>query len=201
MKAITNQIATPIQTETYLDIDEDGLAESNELLSLQRTNYRDWGSDMILPDYIETLKGEYNPSTNNLQERINFESYYDSGNLQEVSKTDGTSIVYIWGYNEDYPIAKIENATYSDIVNLSSFGTNFSISEELSITQENQLRGLSNAMVTTYTYDPLTGITSMTDPKGYTTYYEYDDFNRLKQVKDADGNVVSHNEYHYKGQQ
>ena len=65
----------------------------------------------------------------------------------------------------------------------------------------NELRDLpilSDAMITTYTYDPLVGTTSMTDPKGYTTFYEYDEFNRLKSVKDADGNLYSTNEYNYK---
>jgi len=59
-------------------------------------------------------------------------------------------------------------------------------------------RALSNTQVTTYTYDPLIGVTSMTDPKGYTIYYEYDELNRLKQVKDADGNILSNNQYNYK---
>ena len=55
-----------------------------------------------------------------------------------------------------------------------------------------------DAMVTTYTYDPLVGITSMTDPKGYTVYYEYDDFNRLQRVKDQDGYIMSENKYYYR---
>ena len=54
------------------------------------------------------------------------------------------------------------------------------------------------AMVSTYTYDPLIGVTSMTDAKGYTMYYEYDEFNRLKHVKDKDGNILSENQYNYK---
>ena len=54
------------------------------------------------------------------------------------------------------------------------------------------------SMVTTYTYDPLIGITSATDPRGYTTYYDYDGFGRLNQVKDADGHILSANEYNYK---
>ena len=60
---------------------------------------------------------------------------------------------------------------------------------------------LTSAMVTTYTYDPLVGVTSITDPIGYTTYYEYDEFNRLKFVKDKDGKFLKKNEYHYKAQQ
>ena len=65
----------------------------------------------------------------------------------------------------------------------------------------NNLRNaIPNAMVTTYTYDPLVGITSTTDPRGYTTYYDYDNANRLKHVKDAQGNVLSENTYYYKNQ-
>ena len=52
--------------------------------------------------------------------------------------------------------------------------------------------------MTFYTYDPLIGVTSITDPRGYTVYYEYDNFNRLKQVQDADGNLVTDYHYHYK---
>ncbi len=57
---------------------------------------------------------------------------------------------------------------------------------------------LPGAQVTSFTYDPLVGISSMTDPKGYTTTYEYDQFNRLKSIKDADNNLLSDYEYHFK---
>ncbi len=56
------------------------------------------------------------------------------------------------------------------------------------------------SQVTTYTYSPLIGITSMTDAKGMTTYYEYDGYQRLLNVKDKDGNIVKHNEYRYVNQ-
>ncbi|WPU92472.1 RHS repeat domain-containing protein [Mucilaginibacter sabulilitoris] len=58
----------------------------------------------------------------------------------------------------------------------------------------------SDAQMTTYTYDPLVGMTSATDAKGITTTYEYDSFQRLKNVKDEDGHVVKHTDYHYAGQ-
>lgn len=58
----------------------------------------------------------------------------------------------------------------------------------------------SAAQMTTWTYNPLIGITSMTDPKCMTSYYEYDGFQRLMNIKDKDGNIVKHIDYHYQGQ-
>lgn len=52
--------------------------------------------------------------------------------------------------------------------------------------------------MTTYTYDPLVGITSVTDPNGQTTYYLYDELSRLKAIKDFKGNVVKRFDYQYK---
>ncbi|SHN37631.1 hypothetical protein [Mucilaginibacter sp. OK098] len=55
----------------------------------------------------------------------------------------------------------------------------------------------SDAQMTTYTYDPLIGLTSSTDAKGEITYYEYDPFQRLMNIKDKDGNIIKHMDYHY----
>ncbi len=58
----------------------------------------------------------------------------------------------------------------------------------------------SGALMTTYTYDPLVGLTSSTDGKGEVTTYEYDNFQRLMNVKDKDGNIIKHMDYHYLAQ-
>ncbi|MET3981617.1 hypothetical protein ABIB62_004233 [Mucilaginibacter sp. UYP25] len=57
-----------------------------------------------------------------------------------------------------------------------------------------------DAQMTTYTYDPLVGMTSMTDSKGLTMYFEYDGFQRLINIKDKDRNIIKHTDYHYQGQ-
>jgi YD repeat-containing protein len=56
----------------------------------------------------------------------------------------------------------------------------------------------SDAQMTTYTYKPLIGMTSQSDPKGTTAYYEYDNFGRLKLIKDDDNNVTQSFNYNYK---
>lgn len=55
----------------------------------------------------------------------------------------------------------------------------------------------SDAEVTTYTYDPITGITSMVDSNNIAVRYEYDESGRLKYVKDDDLNIVKKYEYNY----
>lgn len=58
----------------------------------------------------------------------------------------------------------------------------------------------AGAQMTTYTYAPLTGMTSQCDVKNKITYYEYDGLGRLKDIKDQDGNIIRTNQYHYLGQ-
>ena len=57
-----------------------------------------------------------------------------------------------------------------------------------------------DAQMTTYTYDPLIGMTSATDSNNQTTYYDYDGFQRLINVRDKDRNIIKHTDYHYQNQ-
>ncbi len=58
----------------------------------------------------------------------------------------------------------------------------------------------SDALMTTYTYKPLVGMTSQTDPNGQTIFYEYDDLGRLTQIKDCNNRLIQKTEYHYANQ-
>lgn len=204
-----NRLGEIIETSSYMDLNNNLIADSNELLSKQQSDYRIWYNDIISPEYFHTSKGANNAPEN----RVIFHSYHENGKVKEVSKTEGAHIVYIWGYDQTLPVAKIENATFGQIPTtvynaiLSASNSDIDDLTEDSLRSElEKLRdptycpNLSNALVTTYTYDPLIGVTSMTDPKGYTVFFEYDGFSRLERVKDGTGNILSNNRYHYKNQ-
>ena len=55
----------------------------------------------------------------------------------------------------------------------------------------------ATAQMTTYTYDPLVGMTTQMDAGSRATYYEYDGLQRLKRVRDQDYNILKTIEYAY----
>jgi hypothetical protein len=58
----------------------------------------------------------------------------------------------------------------------------------------------ATAQMTTYTYSPLVGQTTTCDVDNKVTYYFYDAYQRLKRIKDQDGNIIKTFQYHYANQ-
>ncbi len=56
------------------------------------------------------------------------------------------------------------------------------------------------AMVITFTYDPLVGVTSQCDTGNRIMYYEYDELKRLKCIRDQDKNIIKKICYNYAGE-
>lgn len=54
-----------------------------------------------------------------------------------------------------------------------------------------------DALMKTFTYEPLVGITSETDPSGKTIFYEYNNWGELKLIKDDQGNILKQYDYQY----
>ncbi len=149
-------------------------------------------------------------------EKVHYKEYDSKGNITEIEdKTSGLTTSFIWGYRQQYPIAQIVNATYSEIetvlgtTNMGKLMNGYILNPipyPPTVLTDTEIRNmlaplrtsLPDAQVTTYTYKPLVGMTSETDINGRTTYYEYDNFNRLKTIKDHDGNILKQFEYHYK---
>lgn len=166
----------------------------------KKTNYSDWFSNgnVIVPNSVELR----NPS-NALLERINFKLYDEFGHVLNLAKDGNLDVHYIYGFKNALPIAKIQNANTSEI---SGVGLNTNIlnnansADEVSGEIAKLYDLLPNKLIETYTYEPLIGYLKQTDPNGRSTFYEYDPFNRLKLIKDQNGNIVKQFCYNYANQ-
>ncbi|WP_165768923.1 DUF5977 domain-containing protein [Flavobacterium tructae] len=184
-------------------------------LSEQKTVYEKSAatSNLLLPRSVYANKGASSIDLS-LDKKITYDQYDDKGNILQYTLESGIPVSIIWGYNKTQPIAKIENVVYNLIpsATIASLQTlsNADIDNCLSdnCTEQKLREGLKtlisslpNAFISSYTYNPLVGVTSVTDPKGIPSYYEYDSFGRLKFVKDQDLNILQKYCYNYKGQQ
>jgi len=107
---------------------------------------------------------------------------------------------YLWGYRGMYPIAEIVNSTYN-IVSTALTGITadqLSDADAPDMDKVNSLRGvLTNSMVTTYTYKPLVGMKTVTDPRGITKTFDYDTSDRLITESDNNNKPIQKYDYHY----
>lgn len=187
---------------------------------LARGVYNRFSFENVLPNvYLSEVKqfnladpAPYLP-TGNTNSSIVKDPRYESeflyrnlnGNTIEQQKSYGSKDVILWAYKNKYPVAEIKNADYPAIEALlggatavTSFRNSNPTDAQLKTFLAPIKTSFPNAQMITYTYDPLIGVTSVTDAKGMTSYYEYDEFQRLKYTKDQYGNVIKHFDYHYK---
>ncbi|WP_322970750.1 hypothetical protein [Faecalibacter sp. LW9] len=204
-----NMIATPVETK---------VSNNTTVLSEQRTKFNYYpgtgNTQLILPQYVYAKKGAMGTDVNNDDRKITYNSYDNQGNLTQYTVENGIPVSIIWGYNGQYPIAKIEGTSYEQIsssfieelINLSNqdndhcSGVNSECNEARFRKRLNEFRSnglFVNSMVTVYTYDPLIGVTSIMQPNGITEYYKYDAANRLQEIKNDQGEVLKKFEYNY----
>lgn len=207
-----NMVAIPLETE--MKKYKDSLDVNPKTISKSGIDYATktiGGKQLILPDLAYTFDLQ-TPTTATTE--VKYNEYDDKGNiLQYTLKPDsngngGIPTTIIWGYNNTQPIAKIEGATYAqvsgnitDIVNSSNADalTGTSASEQDLIGKLDVFRKIfPNYQITTYSYNPLIGVTSITPPSGIREYYIYDTANRLQSVKDINGKILKEYQYNYK---
>lgn len=185
-----NMIGIPLKTESYRNTTK----ISEELLQF------DMGvstSNLLMPKYFYSRIG----TDVSLERNLTIDKYDSKGNVIQFTKENGITTTYLWGYLKSLPIAKIENAKFTDILTaLGVSETNLLNSADIYSTSINNLRSnvnFRNAMITTYAHLPFIGIISVIDPKGTITHYTYD-VDRLKTVTDNEDNLLNSFEYHYK---
>lgn len=171
----------------------------------------------ILPSEVRHINDRQNQKTD-----VVFDVYDDKGNLISYKDSDGILMTILYGYNQTLPIAIIKGTNYNTLaqdLHLPSNDaseylelpivkkSNLDIdtpSENLLITElqnfRNQLFFRENIyQITTYTYDPLIGVTSVTPPTGMMQKYIYSTItNKLEKIIDKDGNILKEFKYNYK---
>jgi YD repeat-containing protein len=243
------------------------------LINESKINQFNTGGKPVAYSTIDPLKDS------KFELRKTFEKYDVNGNILQFSETAGPKTAVIYGYDQTYAIAQVQNAQLSDVAysgfesgdqgnwtyNNSGVIQNSSITgkyayslsggtisksgldntknyiisywrkddasatlsggtlgtlavkrtlpgwklieQSVSATTAINLSGNGliddvrlypiGALMTSCTYEPLIGLSSSTDPDGKTIYYEYDSFQRLRQIKDQQGEIVKRVEYNY----
>lgn len=253
---------------------EETTKKNGNLLSTSRTNYAITPDNNVLPSSVQTA--DY---ANPLDTRIVFNKYDLKGNINDMQKANDMLHGFLWDYTANYPVAKVENASVSQIAytsfeadgtgnwtigssardnshsitgsqsyvlnsDISKSGLNSTTTYIVSYWSQNNtspyaiagtlsgypMKGKmingwtlyvhkitgqtsitisgsgsidelrlypATAQMTTYTYNPLVGMTSQCDPGNRITYFEYDALQRLKRVRDQDYNILKTYDYQY----
>lgn len=148
------------------------------------------------------------PTISDATQLLRYDQYDSAGNLLQYTAKSASPTCIIWGYNKNYPIAKIEGAKLSDISQtLIDNIIDASDPSQASYTETNLLSKLEafrtdstlkGFQITTYTHKPLVGVSSITPPSGVREFYIYDTANRLEKVVDINGRILKEYKYNYK---
>jgi hypothetical protein len=86
--------------------------KNNVLLTTKTLTYLDWfsNSNLFVPQVVDLKIG-----SNSQTQKVQFYAYDIYGNAQDLSKENDQRFCYIWDYKNNYPIAKIQNATLSNV--------------------------------------------------------------------------------------
>ncbi|WP_123981101.1 hypothetical protein [Chryseobacterium sp. G0201] len=201
-----NMIGIPLETSTTQTIGTATkmLAKSETVYPKTTVEIINNSAGLVLPLSVKLY--DISNLSNTPSTEITYDKYDVKGNLQQYTTKDGVPVAIIWGYNNTQPIAKIEGAKLSDIQqsfidsivnasNTDALATPNS-DETLFLSVLNTFKNnLPNYQVTTYTYDPLIGVRSITPPSGIREVYFYDTANRLKEIKQEVKNANGSLEY------
>ncbi len=209
-----NIVGTPIQTT---------VKNGSQYVGGNYTTFKELSNGAIVVDSVFSLGIKLGASVSNPVVNTEGEVERNSGFIADQTITEydeninpatiigkgGVAETIVWGYGGQYPIAKIVNYTNSQIENNSLLVSQLELLDNFNVIGESDRASLlscnqairnylpDDVMITTFTYDPLVGVTSQTDANGRTTYYEYDDFKRLYKVTDHFGNIIKMYEYNF----
>lgn len=155
-----------------------------------------------LPVSIYGLSGFYSPDNYEryYQKEVQIDAYDPYGNVWQYTDRDNLKVVYLWGCGV-YPLAVIKNASIAEVDNALTYQHVDPDDLFWKNPNENYLYGiqdeLPHAHVTLFTHKPQVGVSSISNPSGKITYYDYDGLARLVQVRDGNNRKVESYDYNY----
>lgn len=118
---------------------------------------------------------------------------YDTyGNLLESYDSNNIPTSYIWGYNGMYLVGTATNTPRSV---LSQYIANTPLAGEIPESTANSINGNGTALLTTYHYTPLVGLTKIRYPNGITETYTYNVAGKLMDITNHLGKRRQSNYY------
>lgn len=172
----------------------------NDSTQQTRIEYKNFDYNLYLP------QKEYHKKGSNIEVCKNEYNYDVKGNLVSQIQNSTLRKTYLWGYKYNYPVAVIEGLNYDETLNI--IGQNYintlNTSNSTSVVEStlNSIRNTLNGhgLMTSYLYEPLVGITSITNPASQKTYYIYDKLGRLKSIEDTNHKKLQDFAYHRIGE-
>lgn len=166
--------------------------------------------NLLLP----TSETYFDPQNLAPSTELSYNKYDTDGNVIQFTTKDDIPVTIIWGYNKTQPIAKVEGASYDQVqpyisailaasendfippVGMTDDQTEAAMIEALDAFRKNP--ALSPYQITTYSYDPVVGVRSITPPSGIKELYKYDANKRLERIEDVNGKLLKEFKYNYK---
>lgn len=124
-------------------------------------------------------------------------NYTPTGRLERYKEKGKPEVYLNWIYKDNYLFAKSIGGYWKPLLDIPN---NIALNREAVLDHSKYVynENLGGNMITMYTWHPLYGVTSVTNPQGYTEYYEYDSLFRLTNILNNEKKSLKHYEYNYK---
>lgn len=184
-----NIISPIVSADEYVDSKKVG----GKLIDYYSTTYY----HLPYKEHVMDTNGNYYTS-------MVYNAYNKGGNLTEFYKPDNIKTTVLYAYNFTLPVAKISDCTI-DMVK-ARLGSNFieqlgnAYDDYAIFNMLNSIRtAFSDKLISTNKYNNIhRKISQNEDETGLITHYTYDDFGRLKTVRDAANNILQGYDYYLK---
>lgn len=174
----------------WLPVVETTQAINGKVQKISQTEFKRINGNIVPKQEIIWHKGII-PDT-----AVIYNSYTKTGAIGSYTEKGRPVTQYIWALNDCLLMGKIVGQT----VSVPFIDDNNVFNQSFVMNKFQVLRNKKGGEVTSYTYSPNLLLNSITQSNGYTLYYMYDDFRRLKEIRNSNGNIIKSFNYEISNQ-